>query len=89
MNTFTTLLLAELLFIAVAILVLKATKKEKQRKSHIDKFGTPGSSEFEINKKKYMDAIKAGKYTTKELACRDKYDVDEEYYKCIEQVYFE
>lgn len=76
-------------FLVVVILTLKFTKKEKKRKTHaevLEKFGPGGT--FEENKAKYIKAIKAGVYKSKELACRDLYDLDDEFYKCLEEVYF-
>ena len=77
------------LFLAIVVLTLKFTKKEKRRKTHtevLEKFGPGGS--FEENKAKYIKAIKQGVYKSKELACRDLYDIDDEFYKCLEEVYF-
>jgi hypothetical protein len=91
--------LAEAVLFAITIVAINLTKKPSKRQTHTEalrKFSTskterPKEEEpdtFESHKNRYIKAIKEGRYKTKDLACRDLYDIDEEFYKCLEEVYF-
>jgi hypothetical protein len=88
------LLLAEIIFIGVAMLLFNAAKPAKKRKTHKEALQifvseTVGpKTDFEENRDRYIQAVKEGRYRTKDLACRDLYDNDEEFYRCLEEVYF-
>jgi len=88
------LLLAEFIFIGVALLLFNAAKPAKKRKSHKETLqifvseNIGPKTTFEENRDRYIQAVKEGRYRTKDLACRDLYDNDEEFYKCLEEVYF-
>lgn len=88
------LILAEILFLALVMVVINTTKKPKERKSHKESLVIFSANNlefkgtFEENRERYIQAVKEGRYKTKDLACRDLYDLDEEYYRCLEEVYF-
>lgn len=88
---------AELMFVTLVFVSINFTKKPKSRRSHkeaLQAFSSRGSSPFgatpfEENKRRYLEAIKNGKYRSKDLACKDLYDLDQEFYQCLESVYFD
>lgn len=95
-STFLRLFLAEMLFMAVVLTFVNFTKKPKGRKTHKEALRHFSAKEsdgdstgtFESHREKYIKAIREGRYKTKELACKDLYDLDQEFYQCLESVYF-
>ena len=99
MKSLQSLIIAELIFIGLIIVLVTITKKPKPRKNHREilseefrkvdsKVGDGKVSTFEENRDKYLEKIKSGKYSSKELACRSRYDIDQDFYQCLEEVYF-
>lgn len=95
MKTLNSLIIAELIFIGLIIALVTLTKKPKPRKNHREilseefrKVDSEGVTTFEQNRDKYLEKIKSGKYSSKELACRSRYDIDQDFYQCLEEVYF-
>lgn len=99
-SAFFEMFLAEAVLFVITIVAINLTKKPNKRQTHTEalrKFSTSGTDHlskkeepdsFESHKNRYILAIKEGRYKTKDLACRDLYDIDEEFYKCLEEVYF-